>query len=107
VPSIIEQIQRDALDRAVSVSDLLRRMKLAATKLGLGAVEDWVEQELNGCKGELPDYRIIHGRPMVQDPYRRVWNRLAALLKSCRFDIPVTWHRVVRRRVRMMPDKPN
>jgi hypothetical protein len=31
--SIIEQIQHDALDRSVRVSDLLRRMKLAATKL--------------------------------------------------------------------------
>jgi hypothetical protein len=31
--SIIEQIQHDALDRSVRVSDLLRRVKLAATKL--------------------------------------------------------------------------
>ena len=29
-------------------------MILAATKLGFGAVEDWVEQELNGYKDELP-----------------------------------------------------
>jgi hypothetical protein len=70
VTSIIEQIQRDALDKAVRVSDLLRRVKLAATKLGLGAVEDWVEQELNGYKKRsVPDYRIIHGRPMFQRPY--------------------------------------
>jgi hypothetical protein len=59
--SIIEQIQRDALDADVRVSDLLRRVKLAATKLGLGAVEDWVEQELSGYKdASLPEYRIIH-----------------------------------------------
>ena len=38
--SLIEQIQRDALDRTVPVSTLLRRVKLAAAKLGLGAVED-------------------------------------------------------------------
>src|SRR5271166_6150518 len=49
--SIIEQIQHDALDRSVRASDLLRRVKLAATKLSLGTVEDWVEQELNGYKG--------------------------------------------------------
>lgn len=67
--SIIEQIQRDALDRSVPVSDLLRRVKLAATKLGLGVVEDWVEHELNGYKDTpLPDYRIINGRPMFQRP---------------------------------------
>jgi hypothetical protein len=69
MPSIIEQIQRDSLDRTVPVSDLLRRMKLAVTKLGLGAVEDWVEQELNGYKeSPVPDYRITHGRPMFQRP---------------------------------------
>jgi AbiTii len=70
--SIIEQIQRDALDANVRVSDLLRRVKLAATKLGLGAVEDWVEQELSGYNdaAALPDYRIINGRPMAQHPYR-------------------------------------
>jgi AbiTii len=45
VRRVKNQIQRDALDRNVRVSDLLRRVKLAATKLGLGAVEDWVEQE--------------------------------------------------------------
>jgi hypothetical protein len=69
--SIVEQIQRDALDANVRVSDLLRRVKLAATKLGLGAVEDWVEQELSGYRNaSLPEYRIIHGRPMAQHPYR-------------------------------------
>lgn len=70
--AIIEQIQRDALDANVRVSDLLRRVKLAAVKLGLGTVEDWVEQELSGYKGAatLPDYRIINGRPMAQHPYR-------------------------------------
>jgi hypothetical protein len=72
VTSIIEQIQRDALDRDVRVSDLLRRVKFAATKLGMGAVEDWVENELSGYKTaeSVPDYRIIHGRPMSRNPYR-------------------------------------
>jgi len=70
--SIIEQIQRDACDPNVRISDLLRRVKLAATKLGLGAVEDWVEHELAGYpdKGSVPDYRIINGRPMSQNPVR-------------------------------------
>ena len=70
--SIIEQIQRDALDQTVRVSDLLRRVKLAATKLGMGAVEDWVEKELTGYKAkeDVPEYRIVHGRPIAQHPYR-------------------------------------
>ena len=71
VPSIIEQIQHDALDRNVRVSDLLRRVKLAATKLSLGVVEDWVENELNGYDGRpVPEYRIVRGRPKARNPYR-------------------------------------
>jgi hypothetical protein len=69
VPSIIEQIQRDALDRNVCVSDLLRRVKFAATKLGLGVVEDWVENELNGYEDHrVPEYRIVHGNPTARNP---------------------------------------
>ena len=81
--SIIEQIQRDALDRTVRVSDLLRRMKLAATKLGLGSVEDWVEHELNGYNElPLPDYRVIHGRPMFQNPYGGAWQLMGGAVEN-------------------------
>jgi AbiTii len=69
MPTIIEQIQLDALSKSVSVSDLLRRVKLAAVKLGLGQIEDWVERELNGYKTEVPDYRVVHGVPMAKHPY--------------------------------------
>jgi hypothetical protein len=65
--SIIEQIQRDALDRSVHISDLLRRMKLAASKLGLGSLEDWVEHELNGYEQvPVPEYRVVSGLPMCE-----------------------------------------
>lgn len=70
MPSIIEEIQRDAVETSVPVSALLRRMKLAATKLGLGEVEAWVEQELNGYTTKLPDYRIVRGSPMALNPIR-------------------------------------
>jgi hypothetical protein len=68
--AIIEQIQRDAVDDQVRVSTLLRKVKLAAAKLGLGTIEDWVESELNGYDGRVPDYRIVRGRPMAQNPVR-------------------------------------
>lgn len=42
---IIEQIQRDALDPNFPVSALLRKVKLAAAKLKLPKVEDWVDSE--------------------------------------------------------------
>jgi AbiTii len=68
--SIIEQIQRDAVNDQVPVSTLLRKVKLAAAKLRLGTVEDWVESELNGYKSPVPDYRMARGRPMSQNPVR-------------------------------------
>jgi AbiTii len=68
--NIIEQIQRDAVDEGVRVSTLLRKVKLAAAKLGLGTIEDWVETELNGYTGPVPEYRMVHGRPMSQNPVR-------------------------------------
>jgi hypothetical protein len=68
--AIIEQIQRDAVDDQVRISTLLRKVKLAAAKLGLGTIEDWVESELNGYDGRVPDYRIVYGRPMFQNPVR-------------------------------------
>ena len=86
MPSIIEQIQRDALDEKVSVSALLRRVKLAATKLGLGVVEDWVERELNGypVKVEIPEHRSIYGRPMMQCPPHG-WQQLGGHIEDLSF----------------------
>jgi hypothetical protein len=63
------------MDSNVRVSDLLRRVKFTATQLGLGKVEDWVDQELNGYDGQPPDSRVLHGRPMCFHPYRG-WQEL-------------------------------
>lgn len=64
---LIEEIQRDASDDATTVAQLLRRVKIAASKLRLGQMEIWVEHELNGYPDDekLPDYRLIAGVPMV------------------------------------------
>jgi hypothetical protein len=55
------------LDREVPVSDLLRRVKLAAAKLKLTTTVDWVDKELNGYSGEdeVPSYRISSGSLMA------------------------------------------
>ncbi len=68
--TLVERLQADALDRGISVSDLLRRVKFTAAKLSLGRVEDWVEQELNGYETKAPEYRIVHGRPIARNPVR-------------------------------------
>jgi|SRR5712664_411499 hypothetical protein len=70
MPTLVEKLQQDAMNPEVRVSDLLRRVKFTAVQLGLGKVEDWVEQELNGYNEVVPpDYRAVHGRPMAHHPY--------------------------------------
>ncbi|SHF09847.1 hypothetical protein SAMN02745157_1635 [Kaistia soli DSM 19436] len=67
---LIEELQRQALDPAVAVSTLLRRVKLIALKLGLPDLQEWVELELNGYDGRpVPKYRVLNGQPKALNPY--------------------------------------
>jgi fructose-specific phosphotransferase system component IIB len=66
---LIIEIQKACLDETVPVESLLRRVKLAATKLKLGDLESWVDSELNGYSGELPPHRILHGQPAGWNPF--------------------------------------
>ena len=66
---LVLEIQRDALDKDVPVTTLLRKVRLAAAKLQLTTVEEWVGHELNGYSGELPPYRKTRGRPTVWNPF--------------------------------------
>lgn len=68
--TIVEKLQQLAVAPDTPVSDLLRRVKFAAVKLGLGDVEAWVEQELNGYESKPPDYRLVHGTPYALNPYQ-------------------------------------
>ena len=66
---LIIEIQKACLDETVPVESLLRRVKLAATKLKLGDLESWVDSELNGYSGKLPPHRILHGQPAGWNPF--------------------------------------
>ncbi|MGO8915030.1 MAG: hypothetical protein ACLQJR_03890 [Stellaceae bacterium] len=73
--SLIEQLQEDAADRQVRVSDLLRKALLVASRLEIPNVPSWIEKELSGYavkdwEQELPPYRIVTGRVMAQNPVR-------------------------------------
>ncbi len=61
--SIVEQLQSDCLDPNVRSVDLLRKVKLVATKLQLADTLEWVELEQAGynTKEEIPRYRIVRG----------------------------------------------
>jgi AbiTii len=72
VPLIL-QIQQAALDSNASVTDALRRAKLACAKLGLAEFGDWVDRDLNGYMDipvkQLPAYRKLHGKPEFYNPF--------------------------------------
>jgi hypothetical protein len=70
---LILQIQQAALDSNSSVTDALRKAKLASTKLGLTEFGSWVDRELNGYIGipakDLPKYRLLSGFPVANNPF--------------------------------------
>lgn len=70
---LILQIQQAALDSNSSVTDALRKAKIACTKLDLSEFGNWVDLELNGYMekpvSELPKYRKLYGTPEAYNPY--------------------------------------
>ena len=61
MPSLIEELQRDALNQNVSVTELLQKCLVVAMKLGIDDFASWVRRELDGYKGQkVPEYRIVH-----------------------------------------------
>lgn len=65
--TLLEQIIDGSTDSAVKTSDLLRKVQVAARRVGAPEVEAWVKRELNGysTEDELPSYRttmtIVNG----------------------------------------------
>lgn len=66
---LIPQLQQDALDPTVKVSDLLRKAKFVAAKLNLPDLMEWADKELRGYEEEAPKYRIICGSAKAFNPY--------------------------------------
>ena len=69
---LVLELQADALNRGVCCSDLLRKALVVSRKLGIGAIEGWLRNELNGYPlddNEVPSYREIHGQIKVWNPY--------------------------------------
>lgn len=68
---LVEQLQADAINQDIPVSTLLRKVKVAAVKLGLDDTLTWVQRELEGYEtvSDLPDYRRSHGEIQYWNPY--------------------------------------
>ena len=70
--SLVEELQRGALDPNTKVSDLLRMAKTIAVKLNLPELAVWVDKELSGYPDgdDLPEYRMTKGQVVGHNPYR-------------------------------------
>src|SRR3990172_11039624 len=73
MPSIIQELQIEAARQSGSVTELLRKAKIVASKLDLQEFLEWIENELNGYKEtdykKYPPYRFINGEPKGWNPY--------------------------------------
>ena len=69
--SLIEELQRDAINESVSVSELLRKALVVSRKLNIKEFADWADLELKGYppSADVPDYRKPPGRIMAQNPF--------------------------------------
>jgi hypothetical protein len=73
--SLVLELQRDALTTTVSVSDLLRKALLIATKLDIPEFKTWIDDEMNGYRDQsnskIPLYRTCIGTVIGEDQWRR------------------------------------
>lgn len=76
--SLVLELQRDALDSRVSISSLLLKAKVVATKLGLDTALQWIDAEISGYKSydDIPEYRHVSTQIEAWNPYHG-WQHIA------------------------------
>ncbi|RJO61130.1 MAG: hypothetical protein C4542_07115 [Dehalococcoidia bacterium] len=59
--TLLQEIQRDLVNESADITNILRKCKILAAKLGNKEFDDWLENELNGYSDTdaLPNYRIL------------------------------------------------
>ena len=70
MPALVPELVNMASDPNVSTADLLRRALVVARRLDVPDLVDWIASELNGYRGDVPDYRCLFGELMVFDDVR-------------------------------------
>lgn len=68
MPALVPELVDMASTPAVSTADLLRRALVVARRLAVPELVDWINSELNGYSGEVPDYRRLCGQLKVMNP---------------------------------------
>lgn len=76
--SIILKVQSDAHDRNVPLASILSRARIAARRLALPGVPDWLDNESDGYPDGvgLPSYRIVPGHHEFFNPVHGCWRPL-------------------------------
>jgi hypothetical protein len=69
--SLIDELQLDASNPAVSVTSLLRKVLMVAAKLELSNIPEWINKELSGYENgdAVPEYRIVYGTVKARNPF--------------------------------------
>ena len=89
--SLIIELQRDALNADISISNLLRKALVAAKKLKIQEFEKWIELELNGYDHLAESKPVVpKGRWAKLPKYRWVNGELKVRLVNQRF-VPLTF----------------
>jgi AbiTii len=72
--SIVLELQGEALDSQIKVSDLLRKALVMSRKLKAAELDAWTARELNGYSTDdsetVPPYRLLHGQVKAWHPLR-------------------------------------
>lgn len=93
------ELQRDAMDSSVALTDLLRKALVVARKLKIAEFQRWIECELNGYHDtpvEIPTYREVRGDIEAWNPYNG-WipviiqdEKLSASIRKRKIDQPIS-----------------
>lgn len=67
--SLIGEIIEKSISSDTSLAQLLRMVKVAAFRLDLPELGDWVQNELSGYDSDIPDYRCVEGQVVAKSPY--------------------------------------
>ena len=69
--SLVLELQQDVLNASMSVSALLRKALVVATKLNIQEFQKWIELELRGYSEitDMPPYRLLEGRIEALNPF--------------------------------------
>lgn len=69
-PVVIE-LQHEALNRDIPITDLCRKAYVVARKLRIKEFEDWLKGELEGYSdnADIPEYRVVTGEVRAWNPY--------------------------------------